>query len=266
MLQSLRDGTAGLAGDVLCLYFHPGTLFRRLPVVNRATQVLLALAAFQVLYAVAVLSTGVHDYELDRQTQHAVARGRLKLQGAGEEEKQLAGSLDALEKEAGFYKVLNRIGLVAGGPLRLWAAAGLLSGALFLVVALRGRQPDYRLLLGVSAFAACVEVPRLLLELLLVSQLHVSRVELSAAAFVSSPDVGLAEYVLLLRLDPFAVWFWALIGVGLYATGQLSRRAAVVTAVALALVAAAGQAAVDVLSLADLSSVIEQASGIERQM
>ena len=92
----------------------------------------------------------------------------------------------------------------------------------------------------------------LLLRLFLISQLQVGRVETSAAAFVSAPHVSLGLYLLLRRLDPFDVWYWALVGLGVWKTGQLSPRAALLTVVVLALLVAVLQAGLDIPELAIL--------------
>src|SRR5207247_980626 len=105
-------------------------------------------------------------------------------------------------------------------------------------------------LAGVAVFAAFVDVPKMLVRILLISQLQVSRVETSAAAFAAGPDVSLALYILLRRLDPFDIWYWFLIGLGLWKTGQLSGRASVVMACVLAVLAAVVQSAADFQELA----------------
>src|SRR5262249_39877736 len=145
----------------------------------------------------------------------------------------------ALEKGGVFARLVARVLLVVGGPVQLLVHVAVLSSVLFVVIALvGGSKPDFRLLAGVVLFAASVEVPRLLLRLLLISQLQVSRVEPSAAALVAAPQVNLAVYLLLRRLDPFEMWFWGLLGLGLWQTGQLRLRGAVVLVVVLALLAA----------------------------
>src|SRR5262249_20520922 len=150
-----------------------------------------------------------------------------------------------------FTKLVTRVVLIAGSPVQAAAAAGLLASVLFVVVALRGTaKPDFHLLAAVAVFAAYALVPLLLVRLFLFSQLQVSRVETSAAAFVAPPHVSLGLYLLLRRLDPFDAWYWALVGLGVWKTGQMSARGAVVTVVILAVLAALLQAALDVPELA----------------
>jgi hypothetical protein len=160
-----------------------------------------------------------------------------------------------VEKGAIFQKQLTRVLLLAGGPLSLCLSVCVLSGSLFLVVALRGGKPNYQVLLGVTTFAAYVEVPRLLMRLLLIGQLHVSRVETSAAAFVSRPEVGLFPYLVLRRVDPFEVWYYLLIGLGVYHAGQLRARSAAVVVGVLAFLAAILHMIGDLQNLAEMTFV-----------
>jgi hypothetical protein len=50
-------------------------------------------------------------------------------------------------------------------------------------------------------------------------------------------------------IDPFRLWFWVLVGIGLCVTRQLGRRMAVGACVVMALVSSAGHAAAGFLPL-----------------
>jgi Yip1-like protein len=232
---SERGGS--LARDLVRIYVSPGALFADLPRWNRSAAALVLLMALYALYGLAVLSTGVSDYENDLAAQEEI--GRLPDQPRNDDNaEELDRQRDALEKGAVFGKMLARVEFVVGNPVLLAAAVGLLAGVLFIIVALWGAtKPDYHVLAGVVTFAAYVSVPCWLVRLLLISQLHVSRVETSAAVFAPA-HAPLALYLLLRRLDPFEVWFWALVGLGLYRSGQLSRRGTVIAVVVLALLGA----------------------------
>jgi hypothetical protein len=247
-----RERPGGLVRDLANLYLRPSTLFDELPRWNRSAAALLLLMALQALYAFGVVSTGVLDYETDADTQKAWSR-YADQPHSDESADQVNATLDGLIKGGTFTKLLRRVGLVAGGPVRVAVGAGLLAGVLFIVVALRGTaKPDFHLLAAVAVFAAYALVPRLLVRLFLISQLQVSRVETSAAAFAPVPHISLGLYLLLRRLDPFDAWYWALVGLGVWRTGQLSARAALVTVLVLALLVALIQTALDVPELAIL--------------
>jgi hypothetical protein len=246
------EQAGGLARDLVRLYLRPGSLFADLPRWNRSAAALVLLMALYALYGLAVLSTGVSDYENDLAAQEQI--GRLPDQPRTDENaEELDRQRDALEKGAVFGKMLARVALVTGGPVRVAVAAGLLAGVLFVVVALGGTsKPDYAVLAGVVIFASYVAVPCLVLRLLLIARLHVSRVETSLAVFAPAhgPLWHLGLRLLLRRLDPFEIWFWALVGLGLYKSGQLSRRGAIVAVIVLAVLAALVQCALDLPELA----------------
>jgi hypothetical protein len=242
-----------LLRDLVRLYTSPAALFADLARWNRSAPALLLLMVLHALFAVGVVSTRVPDFEIDTATQKAINQ-YANQPHTDESADTVDRALVALEKGAVFYKLLARVLLVAGGPVRVAVVAGLLASVLFLVVALRGAvKPDFHVLAAVAVFAAYAEVPRLLMRLFLVSQLQTTRVETSLAAFVSAPHVSLPLYLLLRRLDPFDVWYWALVGLGVWKTGQLSARASLVTVVVLALASAAVLAALDVPGLAAFS-------------
>jgi hypothetical protein len=242
-----------LAGDVWRLYTRPGELFVELPQRNRFGLVLVLLVFVQFLYGVAVISTGVPEYETNRRVQQARQRYLRRVAEDEGPEKQ-AKTLEDFDKEAVFLRQWKRVMLLAVAPIGLLAWVGLLAGILFLMVALRGGKPSFGVLAGVVTFAALVEVPRLLVRLWLTAQLHAGRVETSAAAFAGGPQVGLGGYILLRRLDPFDAWFWCLIGLGLARTGQLPGRRAVTATLVLAVLVMLVQSAADVLDLANLNS------------
>ncbi len=244
-----------LARDVLAVFFRPTSLFRELPRTNRVASALILLMALYALYGLGLYTTGVLNYEIDVQTQTQISG--LQATPAGERRRG----------EVHFRPGDDRKGIGLPKGAKPCAASGrradsvlllsvsVLSAFLFLVVALRGGKPNFQVLLGVTTFASYVAVPRLLMQLALTAQLHVSRVETSAAAFCSRAEVGLANYLLLRRLDPFEVWYYVLVGLGVYHTGQLKRWSAIVTACLLAALAAVLHCIGDLPQFADIGSV-----------
>lgn len=244
-----------LLGDLVRLYVEPEALFAALPVVNRGAAALWLLLGLYALQAALLLSTGVHDYEIDRQTQRKMAREAERLPG-DENADELVRNLEAMEKQAVFDRMLNRLLLLIGGPLRVLVGVIVVAALLYAVVALRGTaRADFALLAGVAVFAAWTQVPRLLLLLFLVPELGATRIETSAAAFVSAPQTPLGTYLLLRRLDPFDVWYWLLVGLGAWKTGQLPFGRAVVATCGLALLSTLFLLTMDFQNLADMTQV-----------
>jgi hypothetical protein len=56
-------------------------------------------------------------------------------------------------------------------------------------------------------------------------------------------------------LDPFELWYYLLVGLGVYQTGHLSRRAAIVTVCVLALLGACAATFRDVQELAEITPI-----------
>jgi hypothetical protein len=211
------------------------------------------------LYGGLLLSTGVPDYEIGSRTQKDINRTAEQLKG-DENSDELNRTIDALEKGAVFGKLVSRLFLFLGEPINLLVCTALVSSLLFLAVSLGGTtKADFAQLWGISVFSSFVEVPGLLVRLFLISQLHYSRVETSAAAFLVHPQSHPVVFLLLKRLDPFQIWFWALIGLGLYKTGQMSAGRSVVLVVFLGLLAAMCHGCGDLSSLVEIRGLIELA-------
>lgn len=252
-----QSGTGGLLEDLFALYTQPGQLFARLPAINRAGAALALLLLLQVLYAFAVIATGVHDYEIDVQTEKHASQEAIRQEGE-QKSQDLDKALETLEKGAIFSKLLTRVLLILGEPLRYLVSIGLIAGLLYLAVALQGGKPNFPVLAGICVFASWVEIPRMVLRLYLLAQVGASRVDTSAGAFVQRPDQGLALYVLLRQLDPFVLWFWSLVGLGLVSSGQLRVRAAVRVILCLVILACGCRLLFDVLEVADLTALTSE--------
>jgi hypothetical protein len=249
-------GSDSLAGKVLDLYLRPSVLFSELPRCNRALGAFFLLIICYGLYGWGIISTGVLDYEIDRQAQKEASNLREHFQASktDEDSEKLTSKLDSAEKTAIFSKQLERVKLLMLAPLGLLIRLSLLAGILFMIIALRGGKPNFQLLFGITVFAALVEIPKLICRLLLISQLQVSRVETSAAAFIrGSEGSGLWSYMLLRRFDPFDIWFFILVAVGLYYTGQMRRRGAIITTCLLAVFAGLTNCFLDIPELATIT-------------
>jgi hypothetical protein len=253
----VESAAGSLLDDLVTLFLMPTQLFRRLPVVNRGGAALALLLVFQVSYAIGVISTGVLDYEIDIQTEKQASQQAI-LQEGEQKSKELDQALESLDKAAIFSKLLARVVLVIGEPLRLLVGIGLLAGLLFVAVALFGGKPDFSVLAGLVVFASWVEVPRLALRLYLLSQIGASRVDTSAAAFVHHTAQGLPVYLLLRQLDPFALWFWILVGLGLVTSGQLQRRAAIRVVFGLVFLSMGWRLVLDLLEVTDLTALMQE--------
>jgi hypothetical protein len=251
--MSSPSSATSLLQDIVAVFLWPDRLFPRLSQQNRWAVALLVLMVAQALYGWALLTTGVPDYDIAVRTQREITKAANRLQGDDTSE-ELARTTEALEKGETFSRLFARVMLLVAAPLRLALGVVVVASALFVMVAmLQKGKPDWTLLVGVVTFATFVEVGRLMMRLFLIGGLHYSRVETSAAAFVSAPHVGLGLFLILRRLDPFDFWYWALIGYGLCKTGQLNRGWAGVVVVGFALVTAGGLCCIEVPDLAEIN-------------
>lgn len=258
LIVAERNPTAlpasSLAQDVLDLFWRPSRLYADLPMHKRTGAALTILVSAYVLYGFGLLSTGIHDYEIQETAQRATVR-HLQLHHGDDTPDDLNTALDMIDRGAVFSRAVTRLWLLLGRPATIVFGIGLLSGTWYLVIAMRGTRPDFRLIWAVITWAHCVEIPHMALRLVMASQLGASRIETSAAALATGPEVGLAGYVILRQFDPFTLWYWCLVALGIHNTGQMKRRGAAAATIAFALVGAVGQAAVDLAELVDTNSL-----------
>ena len=96
--------------------------------------------------------------------------------------------------------------------------------------------------------AGFIDLAAILLKLIMMIYYHTMRVETSLAVLVS-PD----KPSILAAIDPFRIWFWILISLGLGLTRQLSVRMAIIASALLCL-GAMGLRAAWMFSLSSLTS------------
>lgn len=236
--------------DIASLFLRPSALFLGLAVENRAGRALGILLILEMALTGLIVSTGVVDYEIEADTQRQVSE-RLRDQEGPDDDDALASTLSSIEKWGVFKKLLAKLGWVLGIPGRTLAGVIVLSWILFAAVALRGGKPKYEELLAVAVFASFVELPRLLVKLYLITELQVARVETSLAAFVPvGPKTPFWIYLLARRIDPFEIWFWILVGYGIWKIGALRAKSAVILVMISAAIFGLAASGLDLLELA----------------
>ena len=114
-------------------------------------------------------------------------------------------------------------------PLHLLASFLLIAAVLYAVVALTGRKPEYHTLMAVCVYSGFIIVAARVLELAMMMYYRTTIVDTTLGALLESGKPSVLQ-----AIDPFNLWFWILVAVGLVATNQLSRRVAVVSVVLLA--------------------------------
>lgn len=217
----------GLARAPL-VFWSPGTLFRRVSDHGRYGWTLGAMLLVTTLIGWATVQTGLIDRQVDRQTQGALAkleREQTDLLSRIE----LADRMQDIRDTAEFTKLIRHGQELLLAPIALVFSLMLIAAILFAVVALVGNKADYPLLMAICVYAALVEVLRSALRLAAMLYYRTMSVDTSLGLLLPYSEQTKVPKAILTAIDPFYIWFWALVGLGLVATGQLSRRAAVIT-------------------------------------
>jgi len=221
--------TVGLR-DIPRVWLAPRRVFARVEDVSAWGWPLIVLLTVVTLIGYATVETGLIDRVVDDKVAAALAdidRTRRDVV----ERSNLRELYDQEYKQGEFEKLLRRMGVVVAEPTRTLAGALLVAAVLYGVTALSGRKAEWHTLLTICVLAGFVDALRLLLVLGLRLSYRVLDVDTSAAlllrlqppnAAVPEPgQVGLAG--LLTAVDPFRMWYWALVFIGLTTTAQLSR-------------------------------------------
>ena len=118
--------------------------------------------------------------------------------------------------------------VVVATPLQFVVSFLLIAAVLYAAVALTGRKPEYHTLMSICVFAGFIELAGYALQLGMMLYYRTTEVDttLGALAAPGKPSV-------LAAVDPFHIWFWVLVAIGLTVTHQLSRKVAIGMCVAI---------------------------------
>src|SRR5262249_46954153 len=103
--RSSTNQPGSLLGDIANLYLAPGRLFADLPRWNRSASALVVLMLLHVVFACALISTGVPDYEIGLAAQKEINRVP-EPNPADDNADEINRQVTALEKGATFNKLL----------------------------------------------------------------------------------------------------------------------------------------------------------------
>jgi hypothetical protein len=209
---------------------------------------LLILLTAVTLIGYATVETGLIDRQVEIGVRESIAR--IDATQRDVVERSALRELYAQEYKTGeFIKLLTRIQVVVAEPARALATVLLVAATLYGAVALTGRKPEWHTLLTICVFAGFVDVLRLLVMLALTLWYETLEVYTSLeplAWLLAGTEAAERTKVaalsgLLSAVDPFRVWFWLVIIVGLSATAQLRGWRAWMTCVVCWLVGAGGR-------------------------
>jgi hypothetical protein len=228
--ESLGTVTGRSVGvrDIPVALLVPRRVFARVEDVAVWRWPLLVLLAAVTLIGYATVQTGLIDRQIDGRVRDRLAQ----IDREQHDVLELSALRDMYEEErkkGEFEKLLARIQVVVAEPVSALAWVLLIAAVLYGVVALTGRKPEWHTLLTVCVFAAFIDVLRLLMTLALRLRYGTLEVDTSLALLTrflakadgADPLAVAALSGLLSALDPFRVWFWLAVIVGLSATTQL---------------------------------------------
>ncbi len=173
------------------------------------------------------VQSGLIDQSLDQQTEKKLAQVEAE-QGTLVDRIRLKETMEDVRQQGVFLKLISKLFAYVLSPVSLLVSFLLISAFLYAVVALTGRKPEFHTLMSICVYAGFVE---LIAHLLGVSMMFYYR---SLDVGTTLKGLGAAgEATVWAAVDPFQMWFWVLVGIGLTVTRQLSRRMAIVSTVLL---------------------------------
>lgn len=223
ILQPLRVRHAML------VFAAPRALFARVEDTGAYGWALVTLIGLVMLVGYAQVQTGLIDRDVDRATERRLAQLE-ESQAELLDRIELRTRMESIRKEGVFLKVMTRLGVVVASPVYLLASFLLIASALYAVVALTGRKPEYHTLMSICVYAGFIELTAYVLKLAMMLYYRSTEVDTSLRALAEAGKPSALG-----AIDPFRIWFWVLVCIGLVTTHQLSRRMAVVTCCVLGL-------------------------------
>lgn len=214
--------------DIPLALLAPRRLFRRVEDVTAYKWPLVMLLTAVTLIGYATVQTGLISREVDREVRERIAVIESQQRDVVERS-ALRETYEREYKKGAFEKLVRRIQVVAAEPVRTLASVLVVAAVLYGAVALTGRKPEWHTLLTICVFASFIDVVRLLVKLAMMLEFRTLEVDTSLARLTpllvpleqTDPKLAAAIWGGLTALDPFRIWFWAVVIIGLYATAQL---------------------------------------------
>lgn len=223
----------------LLVFTSPRSLFERVEDTGAYGWALVTLLGLVMLLGYAEVKTGLIDRVVDEKTEKQLAKLE-EMQVNLVDRVQLRDRMESIRKEAVFTKTMTRIRVVALKPMYLLASFMLIASVLYAMVALTGRKPEYHTLMSICVYAGFIELAAFVLQLAMMLAFRQPEIDTSLRAL---GPIG--KFNPFAAVDPFRVWFWMLVGIGLSVTQQLSRRTAMATCSAMCLLAIGGRMAIE---------------------
>jgi|CXWL01.1.fsa_nt_gi ABC-type Na+ efflux pump permease subunit len=212
-------------------YAAPRALYSRVEDTGAYGWALVTLLALMMLIGYTVVQTGLIDTTVERKKEQQLAEIEKK-EGELVDRVALKERLDGVHKQAEFTMLITRLGSIVVTPLSMLASFLLIASIFYAIVALTGRKPEYHTLMSICVYAGFIELLGAVVWLAMV--LHYRTIDVSTSLGMLAPP---GKPSVLGAVDPFRIWFWVLVAIGLTVTRQLSRRMAIASCVVMGLAA-----------------------------
>ncbi len=207
----------------LLVYSSPSVLFRRIEDTGAYGWALVVLLGLVTLAGYVQVQTGLLDRLVDENTNNNLRR--IEVDQADLVDRGRLGDAMENERKTGeFIKTLKRLQVIVLSPVKMLAEYLLIAASLYAVVALTGRKPEYNTLMSICVYSGFIELISYILRVCMMMYYGTMNIDTSLA-LLAHPGQG----TLLAAFDPFLIWFWILVAMGLIVTQQLSRRMAIVS-------------------------------------
>ncbi|MCH7808240.1 MAG: YIP1 family protein [Planctomycetes bacterium] len=217
--------------DVALVVTAPRSVFARVEDTGAYGWALVLLLGLVILIGYAKVQTGLIDAVVERQTLAAKAQVEKTLGNLVDRTRRREAMVE-VEKDGEFNRLITRLMVIVVAPVYFLASFLLIASVLYAIVALTGRKPEYQTLMSICVYAAFLEVIGYAIGLAMMFYYRTTEVGTSLALLGTpgQPTVWAA-------VEPFRIWFWVLMALGLIVTRQLTRRMAIVSCSLLGLVA-----------------------------
>ncbi|MGD2111443.1 MAG: YIP1 family protein [Phycisphaerae bacterium] len=224
-----ESGTLGVH-HALLVYTAPRRLFARVEDTGAYGWALVTLLVLLVLLGYAEVQTGLIDRTVAQQTEAQLANIET-TQADLIDRIELRDRMEDARKQGEFNSLIARLGVIVFKPTATLASFLLIASVLYALVALTGRKPEYHTLMSICVYSGFIVLVGYIVRLAMVMHYRTTEVDTSlkmlAPPGASSP---------LAAIDPFRIWFWILVAIGLIVTRQLSRRMAIASCTVMALI------------------------------
>jgi hypothetical protein len=216
------------AWDIPRIFLAPRRLFARVENVPAYGWALVVLLTAVTLHGYASVQSGLMDREVEKKVQQRIAK--LDLESADVVARsELSKQIEEIKKAGRFEAFLTRMRETLLAPVSMLISVLLLSAVFYGMVALTGRKPEWHTLMTICVFAGFVDLAGMVLRLILMLRYGSLDVDTSLGILVRRPFEGgeaAAPLDVLLPpalsgFDPFRLWYWGVVIVGLSTTAQL---------------------------------------------